>query len=51
MLFLHELYVYIYIKKIHKIKKKKNNKCLQCLSFAFCSESGNSKSKKQQQHT
>lgn len=23
MLFLHELYVYIYIKKIHKIKKKK----------------------------
>lgn len=24
MLFLHELYVYIYIKKIHKIKKKTN---------------------------
>lgn len=25
MLFLHELYVYIYIKKIHKIKKKTTN--------------------------
>lgn len=25
MLFLHELYVYIYIKKIHKLKKKTTN--------------------------
>lgn len=46
LFFTQNICIYLYKENPQNLKKKtKKIKCLQCLSFAFCSESGNSKSK------